>query len=206
MTPSSRWVTEPGKCGWALGLGALGRVPRLRPPCGCTMAGWRAEEQRLPGACAGPGERAGKCGWIEEVGRGVLAGRILSGTESQDGGWCLVMTGCRCYPVRLLKMGVSGLSQSLPGKDRDWCLPRGTGAPPPEGPGPGGTIRRQEAQGTASESELRGLRRWEGKGCEGRGAVRGRGNPCPAPVQSPGGEGVQRLGSKVRGEWARAQG
>lgn len=33
MTPSSRWVTEPGKCGWALGLGALGACP----PAASTM-------------------------------------------------------------------------------------------------------------------------------------------------------------------------
>lgn len=65
------------------------------------MAEQGEEGQRLPGACASPGERAGKCGWIREVGRGVLASRVLSRTASQDGGWCLVMTGCSCHPARV---------------------------------------------------------------------------------------------------------
>lgn len=72
-----------------------------------------------------------------------------------------------------------------------------TGAPPPEGPGPGGTVRRQEARGTASESELRGLRRWEGKGV--KGGVRCKAGGTPAlPIQEPGVR-VQRLGPKGRG-------
>lgn len=89
-----------------------------------TAGGWLA-----------PGERAGKCGWIEEVGRGCLAGRILAELKVRMG-LVLVMTGCGCLTRELLKMGVSGLSQSLPRKDGLVSAPRVSGAPPPEGPGP----------------------------------------------------------------------
>lgn len=64
-------------------------------------AGWQGGESGRTETAWGlrwPG-REGRQVWLDRgSGRGVLAGRILAELKGQDGGWCLVMTGCKVLP------------------------------------------------------------------------------------------------------------